>query len=207
MNKKFDIDQDEACKGMTEKGMPTHLSADGANTYLVPCESYNSHRHYAVCQGIIRDYESGDGRSTEPTCNRSIENGNCPSKDMMDLEAKAGIALFYIPRDMEHSVGGIRRTKQDITSTGYQRGWNNAMFDKIRRYLWGAGKDAKPVIGTTENFTEADPEEIREPIGMVAKTKAAPMASTPEPSMEEVMAGPAPAGHAELVTKIMEEEV
>lgn len=72
------------------------------------------------------------------------------------------------------------------------------LFAKIKKYLHSADKDDPPVIGTTENFCEADPK--------VVLTKATITPATKDISMEEALSETHTPGAADLVTKLIEDE-
>ena len=76
-----------------------------------------------------------------------------------------------------------------------------SLFERVKKYLRTAKKDDPPVIGTTENFCEPDPERKIE-IGMIVSDIKSTEISL---SMEEALAGHAP-GAADLVNKLIEEE-
>ncbi len=79
-----------------------------------------------------------------------------------------------------------------------------SLFQKIKDYLNTAGKDAPPVIGTTENFCEPDPPRVNIPIGMVVT--AAPAPTKKKPTMAEALSETHVPGAADLVNKLIEEE-
>lgn len=79
-----------------------------------------------------------------------------------------------------------------------------ALFEKIKAYLHSAGKNDPPVIGTTENFCEADPKRKKKKIGMVVKTAPAKIAKNI--SMEKALSETHTPGAADLVNKLLEDE-
>jgi len=178
--------------------LPTSISADGHNKYLVPCASFGAARHYAACQGIIKDQESGEGRKSESVCNADIAGGRCASVDLMKREKKAGHALFYIPRTEEERL----KKPVKVTDEGYQKGWTNAAFEKVKAYLNSRpGKDKPPIVSCTEPFDEVKSHE-RKPaafIPAVIQDKKS-VASKGKVSEEFTL------DHAGLVNKLMKEE-
>lgn len=95
--------------------------------------------------------------------------------------------------------------KQELTDkTGF---WDAKIFEKVKAYLRSATKDDPPVIGTSENFCEADPQQERKQIGMVVKTKPPKIKKdTKDATMEEVLSGTHTPGAADLVNKLIEDE-
>ncbi len=85
--------------------------------------------------------------------------------------------------------------------------WDAKIFEKVKAYLQTAKKDDPPVIGTTENFCEADPQRDRPMIGMVVKTAPPKIKKdTKDATMEEVLSGTHTPGAADLVNKLIEDE-
>jgi len=89
---------------------------------------------------------------------------------------------------------------QEVDRTGF---FSVELFAKIKEYLWTAKKDDPPVIGTTENFCQADPPKEKRVLGMVVKANK-PVKK--ELSMEETLSGAHVPGAADLVNKLIEEE-
>lgn len=87
---------------------PVSASATGKNAmHINGCHIVGQSQPYAACLKRIRDYVSGDPLESMRDCTRAIGGTACRAWTMMQEEAKAGKALYFINRDKLQAYVGI----------------------------------------------------------------------------------------------------
>lgn len=79
---------------------PPEASMGGNNTHCVYCDAVGWRPSYSVCLSKISAYEREGSLPSFPACNAAIKSKECLSLTMRSEERKAGVAIYFVDRDL-----------------------------------------------------------------------------------------------------------